>query len=285
MKAKDIDVSKISFSTPKTLDNGGKMLYLNYNGGANPMYLQTPEVTIPFDPNYFPDNANSGKYALKISLSNLDENPQMKELHSKLGEIDEYLMKAAVENSKLWFKKPKLSLETVKELYTPLLKIHTDQETGEATGKWPDQFGFKIVMKNDKFPDLSIYDKDKNNFDINKETDNPVDITSVIVKGASIKAVLKCNGIWIANGKFGCTWRAQQIRVKVPEGGLREYAILSDSEDESDDENLAPEKVNQLPDNMIEDSSTEEMSEEEEQKEEVPKKVVKKKVKVKTSTN
>ena len=47
------------------------------------------------------------------------------------------------------------------------------------------------------------------------------------MKGAMVKVVLKCNGIWIANGKFGCTWRAQ-IRVKVPEGGLRDYAILSD---------------------------------------------------------
>ena len=54
------------------------------------------------------------------------------------------------------------------------------------------------------------------------------------MKGALIKVVLKCNGIWIANGKFGCTWKAEQIRVKVPEGGLRDFAIMSDSEDEDE---------------------------------------------------
>ena len=68
-----------------------------------------------------------------------------------------------------------------------------------------------------------------------------------------LKVVLKCNGVWLANGKFGCTWRAEQVRVKVPEGGLNEFAILSDSDDEDggvDDE------VNTT--TMIEDSSDEE---------------------------
>ena len=252
------------------------MLFLNYNGGIDPMYLQTPEVTIPFDPNYFPDNADSGKYALKISLTNLEENESMRELHSKLTELDDFLMNAAVTNSGSWLKKPKISLETIKELYTPLLKVHTDQETGEPTGKWPDQFGFKVVMKNKKFPGLSIYDKNKTNFDINNETDNPVDIKNILVKGASIKAVLKCNGLWIANGKFGCTWRAQQIRVKVPEGGLKEFAILSDSDDSDNEEEEQKEQSSTpLAENVIEDSSDEEQEPVKE------KKTVKKKVKVK----
>jgi len=289
MKASQIDVAKITFSPPKTLDNGGKMLYLNYNGGINPIHLVTPEVSIPFDPSYFPDNGTNGKYALKISLNNLDDKA-MREFRDKLVELDGLLMNAAVENSKVWFKKPKLSLETVKELYTPQVKVHTDQETGEPTGKWPDQFGFKVVMKDNKFPNLSVYDNNKVKFDINRETDTPTDINSVLMKGSLIKAVLKCNGIWIANGKFGCTWRAEQIRVKVPEGGLKEFAILSDSEDEDGDVDVIVQEPTKDVVNLIDDSSDEDDLVENIVKEDVvddtkvEPKVVKKKVRVKKAT-
>ena len=70
-------------------------------------------------------------------------------------------------------------------------------------------------------------------FDVEGKDGPPVDLANVLMKGTLIKAVLKCNGIWVANGKFGCTWRAEQIRAKVPEGGLREFAIESDSDDEA----------------------------------------------------
>ena len=96
------------------------------------------------------------------------------------------------------------------------------------------------------------------------------------MKGAQVKAVLKCNGIWIANGKFGCTWRAEQVRVKVPEGGLQEFAIMSDSEDE-DDEDESTTETKEV--EMLEDSS-----EEEEEPEPPKKKAVKRRVKVSKSS-
>ena len=279
MKAGDIDLEKITFSAPRTLDNGGKMLFLNYDGGINPLYMQTPEVELPFEPSYFADNETSGKFSIKVSLKNLDSNSKMKDLHTFLTGLDDHLISKAQENSQAWFKKPKLSVDTIKELYTPMVKVHVDPESGEPTGKYPDQFGFKIVKKNNKFDKLSVYNENKELFDIDRTTDSPVDITNVLMKGAQVKAVLKCNGIWIANGKFGCTWRAEQIRVKVPEGGLQEFAIMSDSEDDEDDDESTTETKEV---EMIEDSSEEE--EEEEPEPEPPKKrVVKKKVKVKVS--
>jgi hypothetical protein len=171
--------------------------------------------------------------------------------------MDNLILKKASENSQAWFRKPKLSEETLKELYTPMVKVSTDPETGEPNGKYPDSFGFKVVKRDGKFKDFKIYNQDKVVFDVNGETDNPTDITKVLVKGSLIKVVLKCNSIWIANGKFGCGWKAEQIRVKVPEGGLQEFAIMSDSEDEDEDVEERPAS------NMIEDSSDEEVEKEE----------------------
>ena len=274
LKASQVDLSKITFSAPKTLDNGGKMLFLNYGGGINPFYITLPEVEVPFDPMYFADNDTSGKYNIKISLKDLESNNELKCLHEKLGELDTLLKEKAIENSQQWFRKAKLSSDTINELYTPLIKVATDPETGEPNGKWPDSFGFKVVKKDGKFPNFSIYDNSKPPvvFDVDGKTDTPVDLENVIMKGTLIKAVLKCNGVWIANGKFGCTWRAEQVRAKLPEGGLREFAIESDSDD-SDDEVVDEKPV------MIEDSDEDvHESEEEEVKEPEPEPEPKKKV-------
>ena len=52
-------------------------------------------------------------------------------------------------------------------------------------------------------------------------------------KGTKVKMVLRCNGIWIASGKFGCTWRAEQIKI-TPAMGFNDYAFLEDSDEEGE---------------------------------------------------
>ena len=37
--------------------------------------------------------------------------------------------------------------------------------------------------------------------------------------------------MWHSPGKFGCTWSAQQIRIKIPKG-FDEYAFMDDSDEE-----------------------------------------------------
>ena len=287
MKPSDIDLSKVSFSAPKSLDNGGKMIYLNYGGGINPLYVKVPEGTLPFDPNYFPDDgiddpekSATGKYSLTMSVKN-DENESMKAFHDVFVGLDEYIMAAAKENSQAWFKKPKISEETISELYTRQIKVSVDSETGEPNGMFPPKFSYKVVKRDGKFlpKEFMVYDKDKTIFDVNKTTDTPVEFSNVVMKGASVKTVIKCNGIWIANGKFGCTWRAEQICVKVPEGGLRDFAILSDSEEEEEEMDSSSTTTNTGEKSiMLEDSSDEEEEEEEEVKKPPPPPAEKKKV-------
>ena len=294
MKPSDIDFSKISFSSPKMLENGGKMIYLNYNGGINPLYIQTPEGELPFDPNYFADDGKddgsslTGKFSLNMSVK-VDSSKSMEKFHDVFVKLDEFIMAAAKENSQAWFKKAKISEETISELYTRQIKVSVDPETGEPNGKYPPKFTYKVVKRDGKFQNFKVYDNDKKVFDVNKATDEPVDFANVVMKGARVKAVLKCNGIWVANGKFGCTWRAEQMCVKVPEGGLRDFAILSDSDDEEDDDTSSVTANAGEKPVMLEDTEEEEGGEVEEEEvveEEVKptpppekKKVVRKRVK------
>ena len=279
MRPQDIDLGKVTFSAPKTLENGGKMIYVNYNGGINPLYVATPEGEVPFDPNYFaddgkdPESSTSGKYSIIMSIKKAQKG--MQEFFDSFTAFDEYILAAAKENSAAWFKKPKISEDALKELYTPQIKISVDSETGEPNS-YPPKFTYKVVKRDGKFQRFKIYDNNKKVFDVDKTTDEPVDFGNVVMKGALVKVVLKCNGIWVANGKFGCTWRAEQMRVKIPEGGLRDFAILSDSEEEDDEETPI----------MLEDSDEEEEEEEVkvEEPEPEPKKKVRK-VRVKKDSN
>ncbi len=233
MHANKFDISNVKLSTVKSLDNGGKMLFLNYGDGIAPIYIQTPELDIPFDPSYFADNDKSGKYQIKVSMKDMDNNKSLKEFHDKMCEFDQFLKDKAMENRVPWFKNAKMKMDTVESLYTHQVKVSVDAETGEPNGKYPPSFGFKVVKKDGKVL-CKIYDNQKKVYDVNNETEDPISIENVLMKGSKVKAVLKCNGIWLANGKFGCTWRAEQIKVKVPEGGLQDFAILSDSDDEDE---------------------------------------------------
>ena len=56
MLAKDFDIDNVKMSSIRSLDNGGKMIFLNYGEGIAPVYLQTPELDLPFDPSYFEDS-------------------------------------------------------------------------------------------------------------------------------------------------------------------------------------------------------------------------------------
>lgn len=260
MRASAIDISKLAFSAPKTLDNGGKMIYLNYNGGINPFYVTTPEAEIIWDPNYFaddgkgPEDSKTGKYSMTFSMNQSMKG--MDEFKEKFLELDEFIMKAAMDNSHAWFKKAKISEDAIRELYTPQVKISLDPDTGEPSA-YPPKFTYKVVKRDGKFQNFTIYDNDKKVFDVNKTTDEPVEFENVVMKGALVKVVLKCNGIWVANGKFGCTWRAEQMRVKVPEGGLRDFAILSDSEDEGGSDEETNSSSNNATPLMLEDSDDE----------------------------
>jgi hypothetical protein len=281
LRVSDINLKNVSFSAPKTLDNGGKIIYVNYNGGK--MYVNSPEGDIPFDPNYFaedgkPDTeSKAGKYSIILSIKKGEKG--MQEFNDVFTAFDEHIIQMAKEHSQSWFKKPKISEDALRELYTPQIKISVDSETGEPT-TYPPKFTYKVVKRDGKFQDFKIYDESKKVFDVDKITEEPVEFSNVVMKGSRVKILLECRGIWVANGKFGCTWRAAQMRVKVPEGGLRDFAILSDSDDEDSEVETVSPKEEETP-VMLEDSDD---SDDQEEPAPEPKKKVRK-VRVKKDTS
>ena len=116
------------------------------------------------------------------------------------------------------------------------MKISKDLESGEPDGKYPPQFNYKIVVRNGNCL-CKFYDTDRNKIEIDEYKGNieDVNLKGMLVKTTKIKALLKCNGIWISGNKFGCTWRAEQAIISVPEE-LEDFAFRDSDEEGGEDE-------------------------------------------------
>jgi len=228
VKPRDLDFKKISFSAPRALgSSGAKMLYLNYDN--KPLSIQLPEMRVGWDLKYYEDqNPGSGKYQVSLKFDKPDDKRQS-EMHAFLDKLDEVLVKACYENRAGWLKKGGITEEGVKLLYTPLLKRSIDKETGEVNGKWPDEFRMKLV-KRDGACQFKLFDENKAAIDVDAEG---VVLEDLIKKDSNLKGVIRCNGVWITGGKFGCTWKGQQLKVDTPK--MKEYAFEDTDSDEEDE--------------------------------------------------
>ena len=259
MKPEEVVVEQLTLSKLKKLDNGATTMHVNYGDSGSSLFVLSPEVDLPFDGKFWADGASdtTGKWAIKANLKGEKCEPFIR----KLREMDEFLKNKALDNSMAWFKKRNLSSETIDTLYTPMLKESLDPNTGEPDGKWPPSFTFKIV-KRDSDVLCKIYKEKSEEFNItDKSKDDYVEVNDLVKKGTKVRLLLRCNGVWLANGKFGCTWRAVQMKVK-PVATFDEYAF----EDDEDEE------VQKIDENLVE-SSDEESSDSEEEKKEPVKKV------------
>ena len=148
------------------------------------------------------------------------------------------LKESAKELSQDWFKKKNLSNDVIDSMFTPTIKVSVDSETGEPNGRYPPTFGFKVKKKDGKIM-CRCFDENKNEMNLNDpSSDNYMDFNKCLKKNAMVKGLFKCDFVWHSPGKFGCSWSAQQLRIKIPKG-FDEYAFMDDSDDEAEAEKLA----------------------------------------------
>lgn len=240
---KDFDISKVEFTQVKTMPSGAKLIFMTYEGG--PIHLQSPEMKITWDPQVFQDDTKNVKYNMKASV-NPSASRTSKIFHDKMIEFDTMLKKSAEENSVEWFKKKNVSADVIESMITPTIRDHIDVETGEPSGRYPPTFGFKIRKKDDKIQcgcfngsvRLNEGEKaPKYNFN-DKSKDDYTEFDNYIKKNTLIKGIFQAEFVWINPGKFGFSWSAHQLRIKVPKN-FDEYAFMEDSDEEQEAEKLA----------------------------------------------
>ena len=260
----NFDVSKLNFEEIKSLKSGMKIVKVNYDG--SPLNMQTPELRLPFDVSEYKDNENF-KYSFQCSLDNMEGNKAMKDLYTKLSDIDVAVRNFAMENSLAFFKKKTMTDETIDQLYNPIVKVSKDPETGEPNGKYAPSFKVKFNKRDGKFM-TKLYDNKKNVFDINGD----VDVNTLLVRDTKCKLLIEFTGLWLINGKFGCGWNVVQGLVNKPKKGLDDFAFIDDGSDNVD-----------FVDSESEEDEDEDEDESESEEEVVRPQTVKKSRKVKSS--
>jgi hypothetical protein len=213
------NLSKITVSAAKKLDNGSSQAYLNYNGGK--LRVQLPSMSVPMDAGDYQGNE---KYKVQLSFRDRETNPKVAAYYEMLEKIDDFMISHAMANSGPWFKKPGMSRETAADKYTPCIKIAKDKEGNPKPYPPTQAISLKKNAKTGAF-DTELYDKEKRLM----EGVTPID---VLRRGAEITALLECTGVWITEKGFGLTWKLFQARVDQTAAGLEPgCAILDDDEE------------------------------------------------------
>lgn len=225
----NFDVSNVSYSAPRTLDNGGRAIYMSLN--KSPIVLQTPEMVAPYGvSNWNDDGKGPDKYSLDLSFKGKEGRENLNTFFEKMVSLDKKLVQDGVDNSMTWLKKKYNSVDVVEALYTPMVKYAKDKTTGEITDKYPPTFKLKIPFVNGSFQ-CEVYDNKRKSVDLKELIDTGA------FKGAKVTAIIQCLGIWVAGGKYGCSWKVLQMRVTPPQT-IKGYAFKDIEDDKVDDSDI-----------------------------------------------
>jgi hypothetical protein len=223
----------------------------------SPIVLQTPEMVAPYGvSNWNDDGKGPDKYSLDLSFKGKEARENLNTFFEKMVALDKKLVQQGFENSMTWLKKKYSSVDVVEALYTSMVKYAKDKNTGEITDKYPPTFKLKLPYINGAFQ-CEVYDNKRNTVNLKELIDNGS------LKGAKVTAIIQCTGIWVAGGKYGCSWKVLQMKVSPP-AAIKGYAFkeveddkVEDSDIESDDEDSAKELSDEVENLTVNDDDDE----------------------------
>ena len=215
---KNFDANEITFDVVKKNAMGGNVVYFKYEDHPK-IIMQTPVVAAPFGlSTYTDDKTGAVKYSLDISFRGMEEDPKIQLFHDKMNDFDNYLMSAAVTNSKEWFGK-KQSKEVVENFYRPLVKPSKDPSKYAPTMK------FKIMTKRDGSIDVDAFDSNR----------NKVNLQDVLAPGVKLQAIIEAGSVWFVNKTmFGISWKLVQVKV-LPSDKIAGFSFQEDSDNEEEE--------------------------------------------------
>ena len=224
--------SSFKFTESQDNNNGSKTVYISYNGDN--LRFQTPSgFTTPFGMSKYSGEGDAPKqeiekYTMHISIH--QNNRAQVKFKQFLEEINTTILDAAFENSTAWFGVQK-KREVIEDLYTPLIHVPVDKETGEPSTKYPPTFRVNVPVR-DNHMTIPVYDFENNVMDVD-----------LIPARATVQAIIRLQGIWVVGGKFGPLLRVEQFRVKMPETMGYQFSDDEESETEQEKERIKPRYV------------------------------------------
>ena len=242
---KQIDVSKLKYSEVKQMKSGAKTVYINY--GNDKLTIQTPALYLPYgiSPPYSEKEKKDDKpvekvvpgSALDVSFRGMDENDKINQLYNKLKELENKIVDDAFENRELWFKDDFDNNKAFcKKLFSPIIKVDKDPNTGKELGKYPPTFKAKIPFDKNELCTMDCYDMQNEELNIN-------DVFKRL-KGAKVVMIVQLTGLWMAGGKYGCSWKVCTGKFQLSQNVKVTFIKDSDEDcDDEDEDDIVPDEV------------------------------------------
>ena len=216
--------AKLTAKPLKVLDNGGKAVNLEFDGKGLWM-VQTPVTQLPYGMNTFDKDGKAPKYSVDLSFRDSETDPKVKSFYDFAKAFDERLIELAMANSQAWFKLANASREVISAFYTPMVKVPMDKE-GRPKPYPPT---VKIALKQKEGVFLTeFYNPNETDSKGQPSRYQGTPVEELLVRGARIRAIIRCTGIWIAGSKFGPSWKAEQVSIESLPERLRGFGFVDD---------------------------------------------------------
>lgn len=209
----DFDAEQdFTFTKAKINANGRKQIGMLNTKNMKSVYLSTPLMLTWGVNEYIDDKTGSKSYDMALQFPN-DEynNPECIAFLKNMQNLEQRIKNNAITNCKDWLNKTKTSYDAVDALWTPMLRYPKDKETGDFDYSRAPTLKVKIPYWEGEYKGVEIYDDNQMQLFPNTNEIVPIEL---ITKGSNVATILSCGGLWVANGKFGITWRLFQAVVK-----------------------------------------------------------------------
>lgn len=212
----DFDPSTVKPERVKKMDTGGKIVWLNHLGRSSaggkpdkcPIILQTRVLRTPTgirENKKFDDSNAPPKFSMELALDPSDVE------HAKLQEFDERVLTLAEAAKSDWLNLKYYDRSNLENVYSPALRAPRDPDA------WPTTLRVTVPRRDGKF-ECPTYDIRRQQIDL----DDFLDMS----RNAQVTVIVRCTGVWIAAGRFGTTWKAQQILVHSCKASLTGFAFV-----------------------------------------------------------
>lgn len=201
-----------TFTKAKINANGRKQVGILNSKSKKGVYIATPLMLTWGINEYVDDKTGTKSYDMALQFPN-DEynNPDCVSFLRNMQALEQRIKNDAITNCKDWLNKTKTSADAIDALWTPMLRYPKDKETGDFDYSRAPTLKVKINYWEGEYKLTEIYDDNSVALFPN---DNGIVPFELITKGSHVATILSCGGIWVANGKFGITWRLFQAVVK-----------------------------------------------------------------------
>lgn len=240
VNARTFNPSKISFAIGTSKNNRVPPINMKYGDdektkGFFQILLPQSVVRLLTRPD---DKTGIMAYTLSYTLSGCDNmgkdrgdtDTEMGKLYNSLMDLEETVVKAAVENSVKWFGK-KRSEDVIRDSFKKIIRVSSDRVDGESVpnGKYPPSWWIKIPVYDGK---VSIDNEGiVNNLGHPMENVVPSNLEKIFPNNSQAKLAVAGSIYVMAGGGFGVTWKLRAAQV-FPSSRVRAVDLFGITDDD-----------------------------------------------------